>query len=181
MNTIETIKVRKSPDSFTETPLNREDIQVIAEAGNYAPIFGKLQITVVTDAELLDGINATTLEMMKHSGNEFAEKMANTPGYHALRHATAFIILSSPNGNDAMGFNMANVSCAAENMILAATSLGIGSRFMMGPIMALTQEPIKSQLSLPDGYVPLVAVALGNVDDGFFSERVKDMDNIRYI
>ena len=116
-----------------------------------------------------------SLNMMKNSGNEFLEKTANIPGYHAVRHATAFVILSAPGGNEPMGFNMANVSCAAENIQLAATELGIGSRFMMGPIMAFTQEPVKSKLDLPEDYQPLVAVALGYVD-GEFSERTKEMD-----
>lgn len=180
MNTIETIKVRKSPEAFQSALLGKEDIKAIAEAGNFAPIFGKIHITVIDNTDLLTQINETALEMMRHCGNAFAEKMANTPGYHALRHAAAFIVLSSPDGNDSMGFNMANVSCAAENMILAATSLGIGSRFMMGPIMALTQEPIKTRLNLPEGYLPLVAVALGNADMNT-EMREKPMDNIDYI
>lgn len=180
MNTIQTIKTRKSPESFTEKAINMSNLKAIVEAGNYAPIFGKVQFTVVTDAELLNTINEVALNMMKNSGNEFLEKTAKIPGYHAIRHATAFVVLSAPGGNEPMGFNMANVSCAAENIQLAATELGIGSRFMMGPIMALTQEPIKSKLGLPDDYQPLVAVALGYVN-GEFSERTKEMDNIKYI
>ena len=180
MNTIQTIKVRKSPETFLSTSLDRDDIQTIVEAGNYAPIFGKVHFTVITDAALLDAINRITIEMMKNSGNEFAEKMANTPGYSAVRNAQTFVVLSAPGGNDEMGFNMANVSCAAENMILAATELGIGSRFMMGPVMSLTQEPVQSQLALPDGYEPLVVVAIGYADSAL-EERNKSIDNISYV
>lgn len=180
MNTFEAIKTRKSPDTFQSAPLKEEDIRAVAEAGNFSPIFGKVHITVIDNAKLMNEINEASLEMMRHSGNQFAEKMADTPGYHALRHASAFIVLSSPDGNDPMGFNMANVSCAAENMILAATSLGLGSRFMMGPIMSLTQEPIKSKLGLPEGYIPLVGVAIG-IADMNTEERKKSMDNIDYI
>lgn len=180
MNTIQTIKVRKSPETFLSTSLDRENIDAIVGAGNYAPIFGKVHFTVITDTALLDTINKMTIEMMKHSGNEFAEKMANTPGYNAVRNAQAFVVLSAPGGNDEMGFNMANVSCAAENMILAATELGIGSRFMMGPVMALTQEPIRSALSFPEGYEPLVIVALGYADIAF-GERKKGSNNISYV
>lgn len=180
MNTLSAIKTRKSPNAFNSTPIENEDLKTIVEAGNYAPIFGKVDVTVVKDPETLNLINATALDMMKHSGEEFLEKTAAIPGYHALRHCTVFAVLSSPVGDDPLSFNMANVSCAAENMILAATSLGIGSRFMMGPIMALTVEPVKSKLSIPEGYHPLIAVALGNVDDEF-SERTKDMGNIKYV
>lgn len=180
MNTIQTIKVRKSPEVFLSAPLDMDTVETIVQAGNYAPIFGKVHFTVITDPELLQTINHTTIEMMKHSGNEFAEKMAHTPGYSAVRSAQAFVVLSAPGGNDKMGFNLANVSCAAENMILAATDLRVGSRFMMGPVMALSEDPIRSALRLPEGYVPLVIVALGYADI-VFEERNKDLQNISYI
>lgn len=180
MNTIQTIKMRKSPETFNERAINETDLKTIVEAGNYASIFGKIQFTVVTDADLIQTINEVALNMMKNSGNEFLEKTANIPGYHAVRHATAFVIISAPGGNEPMGFNMANVSCAAANIQLAATELGIGSRFMMGPIMALSQEAVQSKLNLPDEYQPLVAVALGYVDEEFL-ERTKEMNNIKYI
>lgn len=180
MNTLTAIRSRKSPETFLSTPLKRETITAIAEAGNYAPIFGHIHFTVLTDPELFQAVNDRSIEMMKQSGNEFAEKMANTPGYSATRNAQAMILLSAPGGHDAMGFAMANVSCAAENMCLAATELGIGSRFMMGPVMALSQEPIRSALCLPEGYEPLVAVALGNVE-GKCSQRKKEMNNVNWV
>ena len=79
-----------------------------------------------------------------------------------------------------MGFNMANVSCAAENMILVATEKKIGSRFMMGPVMSLSQEPVRSALALPEAYEPLVIVALGYADIDF-EERSKNFHNISYM
>ena len=116
---------------------------------------------------------------MKHSGNDFAEKMAATPGYNAVRNAQALVAISAKDGNDPMGFNMANAACAAENMILAATDMKIGSRFMMGTVMSLTQEPIKSALDIAEGFVPLVIVALGNTDLAY-DERTKNNTNIAY-
>lgn len=180
MNTISAIKTRKSPDVFNSAPIGDKELKAITEAGNYAPIFGKIDITVVKNPELLELISLTALNMMKHSGNEFLEKTAAIPGYNALRHCTAFVILSSPNEDDPMGFNMANVSCAAENIILAATDLGIASRFMMGPIIALTVEPVKSKLAISENFKPLIAVALGSSEIEF-SERIKEHNNIRYI
>ena len=129
MNTIQTIRSRKSPEAFLSEPLDHETAAAIAEAGNYAPIFGRIHITVITDPDFIETINQVTLDMMKKSGNEFAEKMAAMPGYCATRNAQVLLVLSAPGGMDAMGFHMANVSCAAENMLLAATELGVGSRF----------------------------------------------------
>ena len=179
MNTMTAIRTRRSPNEFLDGALRREDLQTIAEAGNYAPIFGRLHFTVIDSRALIDTISAVSQEMMKHSGNEFAEKMANTPGYSAVRNAQAFVVISAPGGNNEMGFAMANASCAAENMCLAATELGIGSRFMMGPVMSLAQEPIKSGVNLSEGYQALVMVALGNVADEM-KERTRSQDNIDY-
>ena len=170
----------KSPNAFLSTSLNKNDVQKIAEAGGYAPIFGKLHFTVINDLTLIDTINTTALEMMKHSGNDFAEKMANTPGYNAVRNAQSLIVISSPASDDPNAFTMANAACAAENMLLAATELGIGSRFMMGPVMALSQEPVKSRISLPEGFVPLVIVALGHIEE-VFEERNRTISTITFV
>ena len=180
MNTIQTIRSRKSPEAFLSEPLDHETAAAIAEAGNYAPIFGRIHITVITDPDFIETINQVTLDMMKKSGNEFAEKMAAMPGYCATRNAQVLLVLSAPGGMDAMGFLMANVPCAAENMLLAATELGVGSRFMMGPVMALRTEQLLHKLLLPEGFVPLVVVALGKTDEPF-EERQKNCDNISYM
>jgi nitroreductase len=180
MNTLQSIKTRKSPDAFLGTRLNREDVKKIAEAGTYAPIFGKLHFTVVEDSDLLAKINSTAVEMMKHSGNDFAEKIASMPGYKALRNAQALVVIFSPKIDDPNAFTMANASCAAENMLLEATELGIGSRFMMGPVMALTQDGIKEKVCIPEGYIPQVIIALGNVES-LGEERNREVTNISYI
>lgn len=71
------------------------------------------------------------------------------------------MVLSAPGGLDEKGFNMANVSCAAENMLLAAAGLGLGSCFLMGPMAAFSDPALRARLELPGGYEPLVGVALG--------------------
>ena len=71
------------------------------------------------------------------------------------------MVLSAPGGLDEKGFNMATVSCAAENMLLAAAGLGLGSCFLMGPMAAFSDPALRARLELPEGYEPLVGVALG--------------------
>lgn len=169
----------KSPEQFDPAPLSREDLQAVAEAGDYAPVFGTLRFTVVDDRALLDQVNEASLAAMRASGNEFAEKMANTPGYDATRRAAAFVVIAAQGGDDAMGFNLASASCAAQNMLLEAASRGIAGRFMMGPVMALSQPQIAARLALPEGYAPLVAVGLGRYP-GEPRERVRATDNITF-
>jgi len=179
MNTIQAIKTRKSPERFNDEPLTRDDITAIAEAGAYAPIFGKVHFTVVDDKDLIAKIDEAGLAGMRASGNDFAMKLANIPGYSAVRNAAAFVIISSKGGMQEMGFGMANVACAAENICLAATDRGIGSRFMMGPVGALAEPSIAERLAIPEGYEPLVMVALGHTDDQP-TERDREVKNLTF-
>jgi len=180
LNTI--IKRRKSPEAFLDDDVSSETIKEIVEVGNYSPIFGNIHFTVISDKDLLNKINETALEFMKNSGLDFAVKLANTPGYSAVRNANTIVVISGEGGNDENGFNMANVSLAAENIILKATEMGIGSRFMMGAIEAIKSDIIQSEINLPENYVPLIIVALGNVEKEFLEEeRNKNLDNIDYI
>lgn len=156
-------------------------MEAIVRAGNLAPIFGKFHMTVIENPQLLQEINDITLDIMRHSGNEFLEKRAATEGYQPLYGAPSMIVLSAPNGNDSNGFNMANVSCAAENMIIEATELGLGSCFVMGPMIAFTNPELTKKTKVPEGYTPLVGVLVGYPLDDLTSNTRKLSDNVTYL
>ena len=84
----------------------------------------------------------------------FLENLAAQEGYHPLYGAAALVVLSAPGGLDEKGFNMANVSCAAENMLLAAAGLGLGSCFLMGPMAAFSDPALRARLELPGATSP---------------------------
>ena len=130
-------------------------------AGNQAPIFGRLHMSVFAGPEQLQAVDAAAVAGMARSGVPFLENLAAQEGYHPLYGAAALVVLSAPGGLDEKGFNMANVSCAAENMLLAAAGLGLGSCFLMGPMAAFSDPALRARLELPGGYEPLVGVALG--------------------
>jgi FMN reductase [NAD(P)H] len=180
MNTNACIKARKSSLSFLSEALSEESIKSIVESGSYAPIFGHIHFTVIENEEFLNNLNETTINMMKASNDEFAMKMANTPGYSPIYNAPTAIVLSALNGNDANGFNMVNTACAAENMLLTATELGIASRFVMAPVMAFMNPEIAESANIPEGYVPLCMVLLGKTDE-VFEERSKITNHINFV
>ena len=161
MDVRKAIETRKSVRAYAPGIIEQEKMEAIVRAGGLAPVFGQFHITVIENPALLQEINATTLEMMKHSGNEFLEKRAAMEGYNPLYGAPAMIVLSAPGGNDSNGFNMANVSCAAENMILEATELGLGSCFVMGPMICFADPELLKKAEIPEGYTPLVGVLAG--------------------
>lgn len=180
MNVLNSIEMRKSVRRYEAKPIEEEKMQAVIQAGNLAPIFGHFHITVIENPELLKEINDTTLEMMKHSGDEFLQKRAATKGYAPLYGAPAVIVLSAPGGNDSNGFNMANVSCAAENMIIEATHLGLGTCFVMGPMIAFADVALTQRLQIPEGNIPLVGVTMGYSANEISANTRKTEDNITY-
>lgn len=112
--TIETILARRSVRSFTDEPIAREDLEAIVACGPWAPSGMNRQewtFTVVSDRGRIAALASVVGEVL---GRE---------GYDMYR-PTAIVIVShvkeSPWGKQ-------DDSCAMENMMLAATSLGIGS------------------------------------------------------
>ena len=118
------IEIRRSIRAYGDRPVEREKLEAVLRAGNQAPIFGRLHMSVFAGPEQLQAVDAAAVAGMARSGVPFLENLAAQEGYHPLYGAAALVVLSAPGGLDEKGFNMANVSCAAENMLLAAAGLG---------------------------------------------------------
>ena len=102
---------------------------------------------------------------MARSGVPFLENLAAQECYHPLYGAAALVVLSAPGGLDEKGFNMANVSCAAENMLLAAHALGLGA--VWTGIYPLEERiaAFRQLFGLPDTVTPLALLVLGHPAD----------------
>ena len=148
------IEIRRSIRAYGDRPVEREKLEAVLRAGNQAPIFGRLHMSVFAGPEQLQAVDAAAVAGMARSGVPFLENLAAQEGYHPLYGAAALVVLSAPGGLDEKGFNMANVSCAAENMLLAAAGLGLGSCFLMGPMAAFSDPALRARLELPEGYAP---------------------------
>ncbi|HIY00500.1 MAG TPA: nitroreductase family protein [Candidatus Blautia faecipullorum] len=181
MNLLHAIEIRKSVRAYTQTPVEKEKTEAIIRAGSLAPVFGQFHITVIENPGLLQEIGQVTLEMMKNSGDEFLEKRAASKGYNPLYGAPVMILLSAPGGNDSKGFNMANISCAAENMIIQASDLGLGTCFVMGPTIAFSDPSLTKKIELPQGYIPLAGVLIGYPAESLTENKRKLTKNITYI
>ena len=80
---------------------------------------------------------------------------------HALYGAsTGIAIHCKQEENPAIG--MANASVIAENMLLTATSLGLGSVYLMAvPMTAQYNAELCKEIKVPEGFVPCAMVAVG--------------------
>lgn len=132
---VDTIIKRRSVRSFLKKQIDDSDLETILQAGRYAPSGGNRQATtflVVQNAEVLE-------KLAKMAEAEFAKMEVTQDMYQSLKnsvllsrkggyvfhyHAPTLIILANRKGHDNA---MADCAAAMENMLIAATSLGIGS------------------------------------------------------
>jgi FMN reductase [NAD(P)H] len=161
MNVEDVILKRESIRAYLDKPVSSDDVEKIVEAGQWAPNAGPFQISVVRNAELLKKINDRAYNDMINSDIEFLKQRASLPGYQPLYGAPAVIILSGP---DKAPFTVHNTMLAAENMILAATGLGLGSCFLFSITRALNGEKnrdLAEEAGIPSGFSAQCGLAVG--------------------
>lgn len=156
MNALDAIFSRKSTRAYKNEQISEENLQIIIKAGCAAPIgmarYDTLHITVVQSDELLAKIfdeaeNAMFKQIGIRKNMNFGAK-------------TVIVISSMPAYRE--GIEYAHAGFVIENMVIAATSLGIDSVVLGGPISAIAQsEELKNAIGIPEGFEPLLAVVLG--------------------
>lgn len=173
---LKAINRRKSIRSYLDKPVEKELLERIAAAGDKAPLGAALTFRIITDKDMLAAIDSETHERMLKSGIPFSVERASLPGYRPLYSAPVLIIIASDPERGALG-----AAAAAENMIIAATDLGLGSCFVVSPIATVSDPAFADKLDLPDGCKPLLGVLVGYADDPDVFSRQRTPANIAYI
>lgn len=143
MEFIDVVNKRKSVRDYLDNPVSRDDLDIIVSAGKCAPRTGDFQITVIEDKRVIKDINDIALDIMQSSDNNFMREHASIPSYQSVYGAPVLVMFSVPEENV---FADLTVACAAENMILTATDLGLGTCFMVSPTLPFI-SPFKEDLS----------------------------------
>jgi len=161
MDVAEAITKRKSVRAYEDKQVPADVLARIVEAGQWAPNAGPFQISVIRNAGLRQRINDRTLDAMVHTGNEFSRQRASLPGYQPVYGAPVLILLSAPADGP---FSAVNTALAAENMLLEATGLGLGSCYLVSPTRALngdSNKDLSKETGVPEGYTVQCAVIVG--------------------
>ncbi|MCX6774663.1 MAG: nitroreductase family protein, partial [DPANN group archaeon] len=138
MDTFDCIRTRRSVRKFHATKIPEEALYAVLDAANLAPCAGNLQtwqFLVVEDEAKKKVIAEAALEQ---------DWIAKAP--------TVILLLSNPNMTkaefgDKVGdtYDNQNVMLAAENLILAAWNLGIGSTF----VGSFTESRLRKEFKIP--------------------------------
>ena len=153
---------RRSVRSFLDTPVEEERVQKLLEAAIQAPSGGNIQPISIIRIEKPEG------------RDKLAKLAVNQPWVAKAPLCLLFCIDFHRTGKWAqaegasfggekalMSFLLAyaDVFCSAENAVLCATSLGLGTVYI-GMVLAAMAE-IRREFGLPDKVVPVVALCIG--------------------
>lgn len=181
---LNTIKNRRSIRSFTKEQIKEAELELILEAGRYAPSAGNQQLwhfTVIQNQEILAAISVSAKEVVAKIEHEHLQKMANNAKFHVFYEAPTVILISGKE--DGM---VIEADCAAvtQNMLLAAESIGVGSCWIDFALFAFEGPKgveYQQQLGVPAGYKPFHTVALGYKKVETLTAPVRNAEVVNYI
>ena len=168
------IKSRHSIRKYTDIQISRKDLELILEAGNYAPKAGGGQRSMmvgIRNKELTTKIGIMNLEKFDRSklaGSYVSKEQPSTIDDPTIRNgfygAPSVVVIFGQNN---FMFRIADAFCCAENMVLQATELGIASCIISrGEETFVSPEGQKllKEWEIPENYSAICFVILGYID-----------------
>ena len=171
---IENIMARRSIRSYKAEPVDRQTMEKILECGINAPNGQNKQsweIRVVDNPVLLNEMSEAMAA--SHDGSEFAKG--------CFRGAPVMVFIARDLAYD---FSAYDCGLMAENMMLSAWSLGVGSVCLGSPVRFLTDndlcKPFVERLGFSNGYELCLCVGFGYANENP-DAKPRDKSKIRFI
>ncbi|MCD6291000.1 MAG: nitroreductase family protein [Anaerolineae bacterium] len=139
------IFARRSIREYTPEPVSDEDVQALLEAAMAAPSARNTKpwhFIVVRDRETLDRLSRT---------HKFADPLARAP--------LGLVVCGVPAASE---YWAQDASAATENILLAATALGLGTVWMGVHPQKDREEYVRQVLGIPEDVTPLNLIAVGH-------------------
>ena len=167
MELIDAIYNRHSVRFYTEEAVDKADIDKLIKAGIQAPSAMNVQpwsFGVIQDKALMQKISDDTKTYLLASISEkpFLEcyrQLFNTPEYNIFYHAPVLLtIFAKPEGPNPA----CDCALAAQNIMLSAHELGLGSCWIGFAQMSLNMPELKEQLGIPKDYIAVAPIIIGH-------------------
>ena len=150
MDTLEALATRRSVRKFSDRPVEPEKLQAVLEAVRMAPSWANMQcwrLVVVQDQEVRAAISELSFVESYFSPRGY--KM--NPAMKALAEAPVVIVACAvPEQSGEMAgqaYYLTDMGIAAENLMLAAHAVGLGSVF----VGVFDEEKLGDLLDIPPG------------------------------
>lgn len=181
MNFFELVKYRRSIRKYDDRQIPKADLERIIEAGSYAPNAGGGQRSMIVGiqnrqiSEALGKLNVASLHRDNLiGGNVSAEQpsIIDDPTIKSGFYGAPTVAVVFAQGD--FLYSIPDAFCCAENMVLAATELGIASC-----IVARAEETfyndygkqLMRQWNVSENYVPRCFVLLGYCKGDYPKEK----------
>ena len=166
---IENIKTRRSIRNYTDEPVSKEIIEEIIHAGRFAPSAENRQpwrFIVITNKDFIKELSERVKEEIKnmlkwHFIKKFSIKELKEEGVLKMLFGISLskkdlIFFDAPVvifivTKDEI-FNDESCACAAENMMLAAHSMGLGSCWIGFASILGMRKKLLEKIGVPEGY-----------------------------
>lgn len=171
---IDIIKSRHSIRKYTDKQISRRDLDLILEAGNYAPNAGggqRSMMVAVRNAELaakIGRMNLAKFDRSKLIGGYVSKEQPSNIDDPTIKNgfygAPTVVAIFCQNG---FAFRTADAFCMAENMILQATESGISSCIISRGAETFESEEgqaLMKEWGVPENYSAVCFVILGYID-----------------
>lgn len=158
MDVLEAMKKRRTIRAYKTTPVSQETLDIILEAGRLAPSWANTQTwrwVVIQDQNL----KMQLTEKVLRPGNRGTDAVKTAPVIIAAcaELNRAGFRDAQPATDKGSYWYMFDAGLALENMVLAATSLGLGTLFIGG----MDAKKAESLLGVPQGYACIILMVLG--------------------
>ena len=174
------LSIRQSTRKYLEKQIESEQIAAIIAAANRSPVgsnlYKDIHITVVQDQNKLLYLceaawkRFSSKDKVKEiAGDTVTEERASDKTPNLFYGAPTVFFISHRKQDLQDGIEWANVTTVTNQMHLAATNLGLGSVYMWGALESMRLFPELDHtdvLELPDGFEPLIALAVGYPEKG---------------
>ena len=171
---MELIKTRHSIRKYTDRQISRQELELILEAGNFAPNAGGGQRSMmvgIRNKELTTKIGIMNLEKFDRSrlaGSYVSKEQPSTIDDPTIRNGFygAPCVVAIFGQNNFM-FRVADAFCCAENMVLQATELGIASCIISRgeeTFVSPEGQELMKEWEIPENYSAVCFVILGYID-----------------
>lgn len=180
---VETILKRRSIRSFEDKQVPREKLQIILRCGIYAPTAWHREswaIRVIQNKTLLDDFNRECLEWIKQA-QPSAAGLFSQPDGSVFYHAPTLVVIAGDKDNP---FSTIDCSLVAQNVMLAACALGVGScviGFVSKFLKGNGGSRWNSDFQIPTSHESVVAVALGCAPQVGFEDTSRDASKIVFV
>ena len=181
MELMEAIETRHSIRKYKAEQIKREDLEKVINAGLRAPNAGGRQgsfILGIHDRELTEKIgrlNIAKFDRSKLLGGYVSDEQPSIIDDPTIKSgfygAPSVCVIFGPKD---FLYSVPDAFCCAENMVLMATSLGLGSCIIARGEETFDNpdgEKLLSQWQIPEGYIALCFVLLGYVDGNLPSTK----------